>query len=210
MSPAPKPPRILKTYKRQSRGRRWFFVIDYYLGLEDFDVVNLNLLSAGKKVLQPPFGQNGFPIYPENPKIVFGMKGRKKFRDLIPFSAYWIISERLKSLFESIDAGAFAFHACDVKLSDGSDGPPYWFVDVVRVIDAVDEVASAKIVMAGKTGYKTYAICPTTPVYFKLHLIESAHVFRAPHSRGTIFSDHYIRDACQTQKMVGIAFKLCP
>src|SRR5215831_20781423 len=76
----------------------------------NFEVENLDVLRAGALALYPPEGRRGFPAYREKPRVVIG-KRKNAFppRDIERFHSYWLISDRLKVLFESIDPQAFAF-----------------------------------------------------------------------------------------------------
>ena len=114
----------------------------------DIEFENLDLLLAGTPHhhLRPPEGRRGFPTYAEIPRLIVG-KNRKRRppRDLEEYHDYWLVSDRLKALFEAIDPDAFAFQACDVRWRDGSPGPQLWLCDVVRTLDAIDD-ETAKVV----------------------------------------------------------------
>lgn len=57
-------------------------------------------------------------------------------------SGYWLVSDRLRQVMETVDAGAFAFVEADYRLVDGSKGPSRLLCDVVRTLDPLDEEAS--------------------------------------------------------------------
>src|SRR5262249_39108536 len=127
--------------QRKPKARK-FYIISYSLAhkLADFEVENLEVLRGGALALDPPEGRRGFPVYPEKPRVVIGKrKSGPPPSDMELYHSYWLISDRLKSLFEAVDPPAFAFQACDVKLRDGSPGPVYWLCDVVRVLEAFGE-----------------------------------------------------------------------
>jgi hypothetical protein len=125
--------------KRRFHTISWSF----FHALADFEVENLDVLLRSSPIsgaLYPPPGRRGFPEYSEKPQVVIG-KRRKgpPPSDIELFHSYWLVSERLKSLFESVDPIAFAFEACNVTLRDGSQGPAYWLCDVIRVLESFGE-----------------------------------------------------------------------
>jgi hypothetical protein len=127
---------------------RKFYVISwsYAHKLADFAVENLAVLRGSALALFPPAGRRGFPVYPEKPRVVIGKrKSGPPPSDIELFHSYWLVSGRLKLLFEATDLRAFAFQACDVKLRNGSPGPVYWLCDVIRVLDAFGEKTLDKI-----------------------------------------------------------------
>jgi uncharacterized protein DUF1629 len=131
-----------RTAKQIKPKARKFYIISYSYShkLADFEVENLKVLRGDALALYPPEGRQGFPIYPEKPHVVIGK--RKKGpppSDIELFHSYWLISDRLKSVFELVDPAAFAFQSCDVTLRDGSQGPIHWLCDVIRVLEAFGE-----------------------------------------------------------------------
>ena len=126
-------------------------------GRADFDIENLETLLSvtpeSRGALIPPPGRRGFPTYPEKPRVVIGK--RKKGpppSDIEMFGDYWLVSDRLKVLFEALDGSAFAFQSCDILTSSGSAGPTYWLCDVVRVLEAIER--------SGKNGNRLEKILP--------------------------------------------------
>jgi hypothetical protein len=118
--------------------------------------------------------------------------------------SYWLVSDRLKSLFEVFYPAAFAFQACDAALRDGSPGPVYWLCDVVRVLDAFGDETLRKIRGPGYRGFfgdKSLA--------FDESLIGTSHIFRTPYSRGAEFCDQSLKDACKVAGMKRVAFHAC-
>jgi Immunity protein family (Imm11) len=127
--------------QRKPKARR-FYIVSFSSAetRSTFEVENLDVLRAGSPALGPPEGKRGFPAYRETPRVVIGKTGNpNELTDIERFHWYWLISDRLKVLFESIDLNAFTFQACEVRFRDGSMGPVYWLCDVVRVLDAFDE-----------------------------------------------------------------------
>src|SRR5262249_54662162 len=129
-------------------------------------------------------------------------------RDLALFHAYWLISNRAKAVFQSVDPEGFGFVRCEVWLPDGLVNPPFWLCDVMRVIDAVDEEASQLTIYYDKTdGTKRYRLMGGARVVFKEDLVGSAHVFRMAHMEPSIFCDQEIRDACKAAGLKGLSFE---
>jgi hypothetical protein len=187
---------------------------DYRLGRAGFVIENIKVLAPDTGMLESPRGE-GFPNYPEPPRFLFDKKIGRAPRDL-ELSHYWLISDRMKAVFEAVDHAGFAFTPCDVRLGKGRyDGPNYWLCDVLRVLDAVDESQSrlkVGIVEDPKYrnfGMKYYSILVEggAKLVFREEAIGSAHVFRVAHMDATIISDQVLKDACKTAGVGGIRFR---
>jgi len=191
---------------------RKFYTISYSLrhGLADFEVENLDVLCMGARVLGPPEGGRGFPIYPEMPRVVIGKRRKGPPPSAIElFHHYWLISDGLKRLFESLDADAFAFQPCDVTLRDGSPGPTHWLCHVVRVIEAFGEKTMDEIeAYRRQTGVRRVSSIYTENLVFNEEAIGSARIFRTPYS-DLVFCDQSLKDACKAAGLKGIAFRDC-
>ncbi|WP_210214447.1 DUF1629 domain-containing protein [Mesorhizobium sp. M4A.F.Ca.ET.020.02.1.1] len=132
------------TFPRQVGKSRRFFKFDSDLrGGKGHGVRIANedaLITPGLIVFAPPPAKgHGFAELPEKPQLVHYPKEGKMPRDLEILHGYLIVSERLKRVFEDVDAAGFEFVDCDFTLADGSQGPKYYLADVVRVLDAIDE-----------------------------------------------------------------------
>ena len=177
----------------------------------NFEVENLDVLRAGALALYPPEGRRGFPAYPEKPRVVIGKrKNAYPPTDIERFHSYWLISDRLKTLFESIDPRAFAFQACDVKLPDGSAGPAYWLCDVVRVLDAFGESTLQDIHRyREKTGLKYRSFLGDKTLVFNEAIIDDSQIFRAPYSFMDVFCGQSLKDASKEASIEGMKFRKC-
>ncbi|QXG50078.1 DUF1629 domain-containing protein [Pseudomonas viridiflava] len=159
----------------------------------------MHFLTPPSRILRPVHG--GFPSLPEVPHLVHANKSKRMPRDLEGgFSGYWLVSERLKQVFESIDPDGFEFLACDYTLPDGSDGPPHYLCDVVRMIAALDEEKSSYQVRTGhefETGkpFRIMTFLGGAHLAFKKDLVGSAHVFRMAEKRSSVICDRVMYTA---------------
>ena len=107
---------------------------------------------------------------------------------------YWLVSEPLKQVFQSVDPDGFAFVRCSFLLKDGSEAPPHYLCEVVRMLDAIDEAASTVKVLTGYPNGKYYRVAGGASFAFKREVIGTAHVFRTPYTSNP-FCDRFLRDA---------------
>ncbi|MCQ3031207.1 DUF1629 domain-containing protein [Pseudomonas syringae] len=166
----------------------------------DVEIDNLDaLLTPPSRILRPVNG--GFPALQEVPHLVHANKSKRMPRDLEGgFSGYWLVSERLKQVFESIDPDGFEFLACDYTLPDGSNGPPHYLCDVVRMIAALDEEKSTYQVRTGhefETGkpFRIMTFLGGAHLAFKKDLVGSAHVFRMAEKKSSVICDRVLYTA---------------
>lgn len=112
------------------------------------------------------------------------------------FRGYWLVSEPLKEVFESIDSKGFSFAKCELTLYDGSQAAPHYFCEVIREIDALDEETSTvKILTEGYPKGKHYSLVGGARLAFKKDMLGSAHVFRTPYNGALVICDRLFRDA---------------
>ena len=143
----------------------------------------MQLLTPPKRSLRP--WEGGIPPLKEMPRLLYDPKEGDFPRDLEGnFSGYWLISERLKDVFEAVDPEAFEFAPTDFRLQDGTPGPPYYLCDVVRVLDAVDEKNSIVKIETGEEYVlgKAYDFSGTVRLAFQKRVVGDSHVFRVPYS----------------------------
>jgi len=204
---------IHKAPSRRTPPARKFYIISYSLAhkLADFEIENEDTLLDGALALAPPKGRRGFPAYPEKPRVVIGKrKSGPPPSDIELYSAYWLISDRLKSVFESTDPRAFAFQACDVELRDGSPGPAYWLCDVIRILDAFrDETLREIRDFRAKTGSKYFGFLGKRDLVFNEPIIGDSHIFLTPYSAANRFCDQALKDACEKAAIKGVRFHKC-
>jgi len=191
------------------RGARKFYKMSPDFGLNGaagFEVQNLAVLLQGRRVLVPPPGRQGFPDYPEPPCVLINTKLGRPPLDLEEYHAYWLISDRAKSVFETVDPCGFTFVRCETRLVDGSPGPGYWLCDVVRVLDAVDEAAS-RMKIDYRYGVKMYDLMGRANLVFKEDVVGRSHVFRLAHLEPAVVCDQHLKDACEAAALNGLTFR---
>jgi len=202
--------------KRPRKIKRKFYDMDFYYrgGPPAMVLENRHVLAPDTGVLDP-FPGRGFPKYPEPPRFVFGGTRDRAPRDLEMYHHYWLVSDRTKAVFESVDLAGFAFVACDIRLAKGQyDGPGYWLCDVVRVLDAVDEAQSRLLVGIRDDpnyrdfGKKYYSVVIEggARLVFRDEVIASAHVFRMAYMEATVICDDVLKNACKEAGLAGIGF----
>lgn len=183
--------------KRRPRKGQFFTIepaLDDYLHGVVFENEK-RLCTPPRLIIRPEAG--GFPPLAETPHLKHDPQKGKGPRDWnASFSGYWLVSERLKQIFETIDPEGFAFVACDFFLADGTRGPQYYLCDVVRELDALDEEASImKPPRIEPSGNKIYDFTGhPTQLAFKGEVVGNAHVFRTPY-RSIVFCTRALRDA---------------
>ena len=173
----------------------------------DFEIENLVQLHGDGNALRPPQGRRGFPVYPETPRFVFGRaKKGSPPSDIELFHSYWFISDRMSLLFKTLDAEAFAFQACEVRLADGTPGPKHWLCDVVRVLDAFAEPTRQQL---RERNSKIFELRDNRALDFDEQVIGAARFFRTPYMPPLVFCDDGVKQACKGSGMRGARFREC-
>lgn len=184
-------------------------------GRPGFAMENLAVLASDTRQLWSPPGE-GFPNYPEPPRFLFDKKIGRAPLDLELFHYYWLVSDRMKAVFEAVDPAGFVFVACDITVPQGRyNGPNYWLCNVIRVLDAVDETRSRlKVGIVDDPIYRNFGlkyystlIEGGAKLVFREDVVASAHVFRMAHMDSTVISDRVLKDACKAAGVAGIGFR---
>jgi hypothetical protein len=193
-------------------------VYDDYASLvraSDFHWVNEKELEIpGYLGLGPgPYeGNTGFPVFVAPPKIVFDKKNTDVFDkknsrpplDFYRFGRIWLISDRLKAILEEFDRDGFQFVRTETLYEGGThDGPPFWFCDVIRVLDCVDEAAST-VNYQKNARSKRYAT--VVNVVMRPEAVGSAHVLRLRYYTGRVLVDDVFRNMVHAHKVRGFGF----
>jgi len=195
---------------RKTKARKFYVVsLDYRTrSAPGWRMENLELLEGSRQGLSPPIGQRGFPPYPEPPRLLIDNSLGREPRDFEIYHDYWVVSDRMKSVLETIDPEAVAFVKCDTLHGDGSAGPAYWLCDVLRVLDAVDEEKSrVKIECDPPDHRKRYNLLGGANLFFREDIVVgSIHLFRLRFLLPKIVCDQYLKAACKEAGLKGIGF----
>ncbi|OAX53514.1 DUF1629 domain-containing protein [Xanthomonas graminis] len=160
------------------------------------------LRTPPRLILKPKEG--GFPPLRETPRLVYHPSEGMLPQDLEGgFSGYWLVSERLRRVMESVDADAFAFADVDYRLADGSKGPTVFQCDIVRTLDALDEDASQLNIEISDDfeAGKYYDLTGDIGLAFRRDVLGSAHVFRLSF-HGGVFCDRAFKEAVEAAGIV--------
>jgi hypothetical protein len=144
----------------------------------------------------------------EPPKISFDRVKRRR-GPLIDIQAIilgvWLVSDRVKAVFERIDPGGFEFMQTEVDYSNfDTPGPGFWFCDTTRLLDCVDEQRSKIICQEGipYTNYITFIDVKMLP-----DAVGEAHAFRLKKSTLVQVVDDVLVDAVKAEKLKGFHFR---
>jgi len=190
---------------RRPKGRR-FYKLDnnYRLGGRP------GLTLENESTLRSYVGYTGlnprYAAFPEVPRFLFDKRLGRAPRDIEGFSGQWLISNRLKAVFEAVDRDALSFTPCEVRLPDGTEGPPRWLCTVVRVLDALDEEAS-RITIGEDQGQKCYLLKAGMSLVFREETVGAAHMFRMAYFEPVVICDQFVKDNCQQAELKGILFR---
>ncbi|MEG2803072.1 DUF1629 domain-containing protein [Stenotrophomonas sp.] len=157
------------------------------------------LLDPPRRILRPPGG--GFPLLRQSPSMIHDPAVGDPPEDLEGgMSGYWLVSDRLKRVFECVDPEGFAFVECVYTLQDGSEGPRYFLCDVVRTLDALDEAASTLRIEVSNDFVrgKYYNFAGGVSLSFRPEIVDGAHVFRTPYSGRYVICDRLLHHAVMT------------
>ncbi|WNH54507.1 imm11 family protein [Stenotrophomonas oahuensis] len=175
---------------------------EYYIINPDFDVAPHEVEFSNKEALRPPGGgiirprTGGFPKFSETP-VMTDLAPEGSLHDFqVAFEGYWLVSERLKRVFEAVDPSGFLFVQCELIRFDGSTGPLHYLCDVCRILDAVDENASeVKVLTEGFPNGRFYDLAGGARLAFRKDVVKDAHIFRSPFNGAMIVCDRIMRDA---------------
>lgn len=142
-------------------------------------------------------------IFTEPPRIAFDREERPgPVLDAYSIMlGIWLVSDRLKALFERLDPESFAFTQAEVDYSNFEEaGPGFWFCDIVRKLDCVDEKNSKIIYYENvpETSYRKLIDVKMLP-----DVVGAAHAFRLKKQRQTQIVDDLIADAIKYEDVKG-------
>jgi hypothetical protein len=145
-------------------------------------------------------------IFSELPQISFDRKERPgPLRDAETIMlGIWLVSDRVKALFEHIDPKGFAFVQAEVDYSNFEEpGPGFWFCDIVRQLDCVDEQTS-KIIYQEDISWTNYI--RLIDVKMLPNAIGAAHAFRLKKQSLIQIVDDVTADAIKREDIKGFRF----
>ena len=190
---------------RRSKARKFYETGPAWTGgAPPYKIGNESTLAMGQLVLTALPDRRGFPDFPEAPLVLADKKSHRPLRDLEACHDFWLISERAKQVLERVDPEAFTFVKCEVRFATGEPGPDYWFCDVVRVLDALDEAESRFRVISSSPKRKSYHF---VSLAFREDAVGSARIFRMSQQLSDIICDQSVKDACKTAGLKGFRFK---
>jgi len=142
----------------------------------------------------------------EPPKIAFDRKKRRgALLDADPIMlGIWLVSDRLKNLLEGLDPEGVVFVRAEVDYSNFDEpGPGFWFCDIVRMLDCIDDERS-KLTYYDNVPFKAYRAL--IDVKMRPEVVGDAHAFRLTHSTLTEIVDDVFVKAIKAQKIRGFRF----
>jgi len=145
-------------------------------------------------------------VFSEHPKISFDRKKRRgPLRDVDRITlGIWLVADRVKMLFEKIDPDGFRFAKVEMDYRNFEEpGPGYWFCEIVRMLDCVDEERS-KLTYYDNVPFKAYRAL--IDVKMLPEVVGTAHAFRLKKSPLTDVVDDVIANAVKAEKIEGFRF----
>lgn len=145
--------------------------------------------------------------FSEPPQFRFERKSASSaFLDAEPVTlGIWLISDRLKVLFEKLDLDAFVFQKVEVDYGDAPNpGPDFWFVYIMRTLDCIDEEHSVINYFDNIPGIKNYRAL--IDVRMRPEAVGAAHAFRLTYAKSTLIVDDIIVTALKADKIRGFEF----
>lgn len=167
---------------------------------------NLTAALNGGRVLLSPRGERRFPPLSEPLRLLIDKSLGRAPVDWELFHDFWLVSDRMKSVLETVDREGVAFLKCETRTLGRNVAPAYWLCDVVRVLDAVDEEKSRFEILEDGTEFRRYDTMARPNFVFREEAIGSAHIFRPRFLDSRIICDQVMKDACKAAGLRGIGF----
>nr|WP_128926934.1 DUF1629 domain-containing protein [Bradyrhizobium guangxiense] len=165
---------------------------------------NFDALGVGP-VLYSPRGKRSFPPLLETPRLLIARSLGRPPADWEPFHDFWLVSDRMKHVLETVDREGVAFLRCETRSLRG-EAPVYWLCDIVRELDAIDEEKSNFKLLDDGTDFRRYnGTAMDSKFVFREDVIGAAHVFRA-RFLNEVICDQAMKDACKAAGLKGLRF----
>lgn len=211
-----------KSKGRRSTERAYYQMLDSSRGESPFEFVNCDVIQKDKPGLGVPLsdpwpdgwlrlprGPWRFPEYTQTPRLLLTPKRGSNPPDLWCFDGFWVVSKKMKTVFETVDPGACDYRPCEVVLPSGETGPERWLCTVTRAfVGAVDEAASRDLeIWEGRDGKRGYSWNLTTELRLKSNVVGSAHLFRVAEMYREPLGDQIMKEACSAAGIKGLRFR---
>lgn len=154
----------------------------------------------------PDMRVRGIPIVTETPTFKHVKRDGPYPRDIERFGNFWVISKKLKKIFEDFDPEAFDFLECKVWSGDIMTTGEHWFCDVVRVLDVIDE-SKSKLESAFIGGKKYYHLSESKKIHLNRNIIKKHRVFMVDHCWPNVMCDEELVKICKSEKIKNISFE---
>jgi len=197
-SPAEKRP-------RKPKARKLYSIYERVHTPPGLKMENIAVLDGGRPLMSPRW-ERRFPSLTETPRLVIDRSLGRPPVDWELFHDFWLVSDRMKNVLESVDRDGVAFLECETRSTGRKAAPVYWLCDVVRILEAVDEEKSRfEVLDEGKQSRRYNGMALSSFVY-REEAIGSAHIFRLRFMKSRIICDQIMKDACRAADVRGIGF----
>lgn len=162
---------------------------------------------TGKYVGKHEFGVGIVP-YEETPVLKFRTE-LKRLPDIDFLGDIMYFSDAARQVLSSVDPEAFEWLQVDSVQGKGVPSKaPYWFGDVIRILDCVDEEQS-DIVYYDKVDWDPELVRyrRAQHLVMKPDMPADHHIFRPAKQSGWIIVDDIFRNAVLSAKLLGADFK---
>lgn len=186
--------------------RVFYFVEgDYKINIGIRTINDSDILLGGQVAFVANPRRRGFPDLSGRP--IFQCINRKSRlrRDFEPYAGWWITSDRLKAVLESVDIQACSFLNCDLQSTDGLSVSSIWLCDIIRTIDAFDETASDIDIAYRDDGRKRYDRIGRS-ITLRQDIDPDAHIFRPVFASSYAICDNIFKKECSDKNISGIRF----
>jgi|EndMetStandDraft_5_1072996.scaffolds.fasta_scaffold115293_2 hypothetical protein len=168
------------------------------------EMENFTALGVGR-VLLSPRGKRSFPPLAETPRLLIDKSLGRPPVDWELFHDFWLVSDRMKRVLESVDREGVAFLRCETRSLRGT-APAYWLCDIVRKLDVIDEEKSNVEILEDGTDFRRYSGMAVSSFVFREEAIGSAHIFRPRFLETRVICDQTMKDACKAAGVRGLSF----
>ncbi len=150
--------------------------------------------------------KRGIPSLNKVPRFRYIKREGRLPQDIEDFRGILLVSEKAKCLFERVDSDAFEFKFCEIVNHNNIKMDKYWLCDVIRVLDALDELQSDAVIES-IGGRKRYDLLRSRHLVFKKEIVGRSHIFRMDHRWTTVICDSAFRRACEEENLKNFIFK---